>query len=112
MNLEKVWNELASNGEPGIYSESTMNVFNTLIFSPGNTFGEIKEFIEKTDRRTLEMALGDIYFIPSMEEGDYEEHEIQERYHLYANDFREICYIGEIISTIWRESKPKRKRFF
>ena len=112
MNLEKVWTELESNGEPGIDSENTMDVFNTLIFSPGNTFGEIKEFIEKTDRKTLEMDLGDIYFIPSIEAGEYEDHEIQERYHLYSNDFREICYIGEIISTIWSQSKPKKKRFF
>lgn len=32
MNLEKVWTELESNGEPGIDSENTMDVFNTLIF--------------------------------------------------------------------------------
>lgn len=113
MNFKRVWKELEGYGEPSMMSEKLFEIYQMVVFSSAENFGDIREFVENTDENALEQAFYEIAFTPSMEEGeDAYEGEPKDRYHLYSNDFREICIMSDFQGRIWNKSKPKKKRFF
>ncbi|MED4400277.1 hypothetical protein [Metabacillus fastidiosus] len=111
MDLDKFWTEMDQYGEVSIVGEDVFELMKVLIYSSAEKFGDIREFVEKVDRKTIELAIDEIQYIPTMEAGD-EEQEPHERYHLHANEFREVYQLRFFQSKLWHDAKPKKKRFF
>lgn len=110
MNIDAIWKQAEEYEE---YNEDEqMEVMWVANYSRHTTFGDIQEFIEKWDVRSIENAIEELDWIPTMEAGEDPEMNDDFRYDQVGHRFREIAIMDDLKYAIWRAAKPKKKKFF
>ena len=110
MKIEEIWKQVEKCQTYEV--NEILEIMWIANYSSHRTFGEIQTFIEKWDVSSIENALEDIEWIPTMESG--EEFELTEnyRYPQSGDVFRELDMIAGLEEALWRAAKPKKRKFF